>query len=33
LQAQREIDWARYGEEMRRLGEVLNQIGGGGTKR
>jgi uncharacterized membrane protein (UPF0182 family) len=26
LQAQREIDWARYGEEMRRLGEVLEQI-------
>jgi uncharacterized membrane protein (UPF0182 family) len=32
LQAQRELDWARYGEEMRRLGEVLGQIGGG-TKR
>jgi uncharacterized membrane protein (UPF0182 family) len=29
LQAQREIDWARYGEEMRRLGQVLEQIGGG----
>jgi uncharacterized membrane protein (UPF0182 family) len=28
LQAQREIDWARYGEEMRRLGEVLERIGG-----
>jgi uncharacterized protein len=27
VQAQREIDWARYGEEMRRLGEVLEQIG------
>jgi uncharacterized protein len=26
LQAQREIDWARYGEEMRRLGEVLERI-------
>jgi uncharacterized membrane protein (UPF0182 family) len=29
LQAQRELDWARYGEEMRRLGDVLGQIGGG----
>jgi uncharacterized membrane protein (UPF0182 family) len=28
LQAQRDIDWARYGEEMRRLGEVLEQLGG-----
>jgi uncharacterized membrane protein (UPF0182 family) len=27
LQAQRELDWARYGEEMRRLGEVLERIG------
>jgi uncharacterized protein len=27
LQAQREIDWARYGEEMRRLGEVLERLG------
>jgi uncharacterized membrane protein (UPF0182 family) len=27
LQAQREIDWARYGEEMKRLGEVLEQLG------
>ncbi|HEY8197429.1 MAG TPA: UPF0182 family protein [Gemmatimonadales bacterium] len=27
LQAQREIDWARYGEEMRKLGEVLDRIG------
>jgi uncharacterized membrane protein (UPF0182 family) len=27
LQAQRDIDWARYGEEMRRLGEVLERIG------
>jgi hypothetical protein len=26
LQAQREIDWARYGEEMRKLGEVLERI-------
>lgn len=27
LQAQRDGDWARYGEEIRRLGEVLDQIG------
>jgi uncharacterized protein len=27
VQAQREIDWARYGEEMRRLGEALEQMG------
>jgi uncharacterized protein len=26
IQAQRELDWARYGEEMRRLGEVLDRI-------
>jgi uncharacterized membrane protein (UPF0182 family) len=26
LQAQREIDWARYGEEMRRLGELLERL-------
>jgi hypothetical protein len=31
LQAQRDNDWARYGEEMRRLGELLEQIGGGGA--
>jgi len=31
LQAQRNNDWARYGEEMRRLGELLEQIGGGGV--
>jgi hypothetical protein len=30
LQAQRDIDWAKYGEEMRRLGEVLEQLGSGG---
>jgi uncharacterized protein len=29
LQAQREIDWARYGEEIRRLGEALERLGGG----
>jgi hypothetical protein len=27
LQAQREGDWARYGDEIRRLGEVLDQMG------
>jgi uncharacterized membrane protein (UPF0182 family) len=27
LDAQRNIDWARYGEEMRRLGEVLERLG------
>jgi uncharacterized membrane protein (UPF0182 family) len=32
LQAQREIDWARYGEEMRRLGEVLERLGSGGSE-
>jgi hypothetical protein len=31
LQAQRDNDWARYGQEMRRLGELLEQIGGGGA--
>jgi hypothetical protein len=25
MQAQREGNWAVYGEEIRRLGEVLNQ--------
>jgi uncharacterized membrane protein (UPF0182 family) len=29
LQAQREIDWARYGEEMRRLGELLERLRAG----
>jgi uncharacterized protein len=33
LQAQRELDWARYGEEMRRLGEVLERLGAEGSKR
>jgi uncharacterized membrane protein (UPF0182 family) len=32
LQAQREIDWARYGVEFRRLGEVLEQLGTGGSE-
>ncbi len=31
VQAQRDIDWARYGEEMRRLGELLGQLGAGGS--
>ena len=29
LQAQREIDWSRYGEEMRQLGEALERVGAG----
>jgi hypothetical protein len=33
IQAQRDLDWARYGEEMRRLGEVLKRIEGGGAER
>jgi uncharacterized membrane protein (UPF0182 family) len=33
LQAQRDNDWARYGEEMRRLGQLLEQIGGEGAGR
>ncbi|HEU4680775.1 MAG TPA: UPF0182 family protein, partial [Gemmatimonadales bacterium] len=32
VQAQREIDWTRYGEEMRRLGELLEQLGRGGAE-
>ncbi|HEX2250760.1 MAG TPA: UPF0182 family protein [Gemmatimonadales bacterium] len=28
IEAQREIDWARYGDEMRRLGEILERMGG-----
>jgi uncharacterized membrane protein (UPF0182 family) len=31
LQAQRELDWARYGEEMRRLGELIERLGPGGS--
>ena len=31
LEAQREIDWARYGEEMRRLGELLDRLVPGGS--
>jgi uncharacterized membrane protein (UPF0182 family) len=26
MQAQREGDWARYGEEIKRLGEALDQM-------
>jgi uncharacterized membrane protein (UPF0182 family) len=33
LQAQRDIDWARYGEEFKRLGEVLERLRAGGTPR
>ncbi len=33
LQAQREGDWARYGEEIRRLGELLERLGAGGPRR
>jgi uncharacterized membrane protein (UPF0182 family) len=29
LQAQRELDWARYGEEMRQLGQLLERLAGG----
>ncbi|HSB54831.1 MAG TPA: UPF0182 family protein, partial [Gemmatimonadales bacterium] len=31
LQAQRDLDWARYGEEMRRLGELLDRMGAGAS--
>jgi uncharacterized protein len=27
IQAQRDLDWAKYGDEMRRLGEVLGRLG------
>ena len=30
MEAQRAGDWARYGEEMRRVGELLRQLRGGG---
>ncbi|MEP7177002.1 MAG: UPF0182 family protein, partial [Gemmatimonadales bacterium] len=33
LEAQRGIDWARYGEEMRRLGELLERLGKEGAAR
>jgi uncharacterized protein len=31
LQAQRDLDWARYGEEMRKLGELLERLGPAGS--
>jgi uncharacterized protein len=33
IQAQRDLDWAKYGEEMRQLGELLERLGSGGTTR
>jgi uncharacterized membrane protein (UPF0182 family) len=30
LQAQRELDWTRYGDEMRRLGVLLERLGAAG---
>jgi len=33
MQAQRGGDWARYGEEIRRLGELLDRIRAGGSQR
>jgi uncharacterized membrane protein (UPF0182 family) len=33
LAAQRAGDWARYGEEIRRLGELLDRLAGGGAVR
>ena len=32
IKAQREVDWARYGELMRRLGEVLERLAAGGSE-
>jgi uncharacterized membrane protein (UPF0182 family) len=32
LAAQRAGDWARYGEEIRKLGEVLERLGGRGGR-
>jgi hypothetical protein len=32
MQAQRAGDWTRYGEEIRRLGDLLEQIGAGGSR-
>jgi uncharacterized membrane protein (UPF0182 family) len=29
LEANRQVDWARYGEEFRRLGETLERLEGG----
>ena len=32
LAAQRAGDWARYGEEIRKLGEVLERLGARGGR-
>ena len=32
IQAQRDLDWARYGEEMRVLGEILNRMNSGPSR-
>jgi uncharacterized membrane protein (UPF0182 family) len=32
IQAQRDLDWARYGEEMRQLGEILNRMNSGPSR-
>jgi len=32
IQAQRDLDWARYGEEMRQLGEILNRMNAGPSR-
>jgi hypothetical protein len=32
LDANRQVDWTRYGEEFRRLGEVLEQLEGEGSE-
>jgi uncharacterized protein len=32
VQAQRQGDWARYGEELRRLGSILEELSRGGAK-
>jgi len=32
VEAQRDIDWARYGEEFKRLGEVLEQLRAGASE-
>jgi uncharacterized membrane protein (UPF0182 family) len=32
LQAQRDLDWAKYGEEMKRLGEVIERLGKAGAQ-
>jgi hypothetical protein len=32
LQALRQDDWARYGDEMRQLGALLDQLAPGGSE-